>query len=572
MSERQPSGAPPATPRSDIDQALTVLSAGKDRWANLPLAEKLALLDRVQRDLAPLAELWSNAAADAKGLPRDSREAGEEWFTFAVMERNVRLLRRSLTDIGRYGRPRLPGRPHRATSGHLVVPVFPQTTADRLVFSGLRGEAWLKPGVDETVLEAEQAALYRDSRREGRLTLVLGAGNVTALGPSDILDKLFCEGHVVIYKAHPVTAYTGPLTERGFAALIEAGALRIVYGGAEEGTYLAYHPQVDELHITGSDRTYEAIVFGPGEEGARRKATQERILTKRFTCELGNVSPVIVVPGPWSDADLAYQGEQLAATLTINAGFFCLTTRVIVQHAGWPLRDALLDRVRRTLTAIPTRPAYYPGAERILTRFLSAHPAAERIGAAGEGHLPWTLIAGLDAEKRDEPCFTTEAFCPLFAETALAAGSVPDFIDRAAAFCNERLWGTLTATLLVHPRSLRDPAVAAAVDRAVSDLRYGTLGVNVWGLYGYVSMTGSWGAFPGHPSHDIQSGQGTVHNLLMLPCVEKTVLRAPFRIRPKPPTLPSHRNLLAVGHRLAEHEAAPSPWRLGRLMLAALRS
>ena len=50
--------------------------------------------------------------------------------------------------------------------------------------------------------------------------------------------------------------------ERALAPLIEAGYLAIVHGGGKEGAYLAEHPRIDTLHVTGSDKTYDAIVWG----------------------------------------------------------------------------------------------------------------------------------------------------------------------------------------------------------------------------------------------------------------------------------------------------------------------
>ena len=97
-------------------------------------------------------------------------------------------------------------------------------------------------------------------------------GNVSSIGPLDALYKLFVENHVVLYKAHPVNDYLGPLMERASGASWNAVVLRLVYGGAAEGAYLCQHAGVDEIHITGSDKTYEAIVFGPGADGERRKA------------------------------------------------------------------------------------------------------------------------------------------------------------------------------------------------------------------------------------------------------------------------------------------------------------
>ena len=46
----------------------------------------------------------------------------------------------------------------------------------------------------------------------------------------------------------------------------------IVRGGADSGKYLCEHPLVDEIHITGAGASHDAIVWGPGAEGAANKA------------------------------------------------------------------------------------------------------------------------------------------------------------------------------------------------------------------------------------------------------------------------------------------------------------
>src|SRR4029079_5198236 len=104
----------------------------------------------------------------------------------------------------------------------------------------------------------------------------------------DTLYKLFVENRVVRFKSNPVTAYLTPLLESGFKALIEQGFLRLVDGGGAEGAYLCNHPGIDEIHMTGSDRTFEAIIFGSGPEGAVRKAAGIPLLNKRFTAEPGS--------------------------------------------------------------------------------------------------------------------------------------------------------------------------------------------------------------------------------------------------------------------------------------------
>ena len=561
----------PPTSRPAIDVALRELKAAAPDWAAKTANERAALLDRLLRETAPLARPWATATAASKGVSPSSREGAEEWFTFANLLRTLRLLRRSFRETARDGRPRLPGRPHRMTTGQLAVPVFPVEPGDRLLFPGIRAEVWLEPEADERALDAVASREVGRCPATGHVVAVLGGGNATAIGPCDALEKLFLEGSVVALKMHGVTELIGPLLERGFAALIKAGCLRLIYGGVEEGSYLTSHELVDELHLTGSDHTYEAIVYGSGDEGARRKRGRQPRNDKPFTCELGNISPVIVVPGPWSADDLVYQAEHLVSTMVINAGFFCLATRVVVQHAGWEHRDALVNGMRRVLAGTPTRPAYYPGAGAIHDSFVANHPDAERYGDPPTGHLPWTFIPGLDPDAEGEACFSVEPFCGLFSETALPAATAAEFIDRAVEFCNRRLWGTLTATLLVHPASLRDPAVAVAIDRAVRGLRYGTVGVNLWGIYNYASLAGTWGAFPGHPPWDIQSGHGVVHNLLMLPRPEKTVIRGPFRMPFKPLNFPSNRSFAKISRHLAAYEAAPSWWRLAAMALAAVR-
>jgi hypothetical protein len=277
------------------------------------------------------------------------------------------------------------------------------------------------------------------------------------------------------------------------------------------------------------------------------------------------------VPGPWSASDLTYQAVHLASSLTNNAGFNCNASRVILTHGGWNQRDALLAALRAALAAVPPRAAYYPGAAARAQRFLDAHPEAECFGQATDGALPWTLIPGVNAEQPDDICFTTEAFCSLFAESPLAAATPAQFLDRAVAFCNDQLWGTLNATIIVHKSSLKDPAVAAALDRAIATLRYGTIGVNYWAGTAFIIGVIPWGAYPGHTLDDIQSGSGVVHNALMFSRPQKTVLRGPFRSTPTPPWFVTRRRAaLGVFPRLTALELAPSPAKMPGILRAAL--
>lgn len=556
-----------------MDAAVAALQARKDAWVACPVPERIQIVDAIMRDFHALAPRWVEASVHGKGARLGSLAEGEEWASGPyTLLKELRQLRSSLDDIRRYGRPRIPGPVTERPDGQVVARVFPQHGYDRVLFTGLTAEVWMRPGVTRAGLPETMAVAYAEKNHPGRVALVLGAGNISSIGPLDALYKLLVEDQVVLYKPNPVNAYLAPLIEEALRALIAPGFLTVVHGGTAEGAYLCQHPGVDEIHMTGSDKTFDAIVFGSGPEGAARKAAGTPLLSKRITGELGSVSPVIVVPGPWSARDLVYQGVNIASMLPNNAGFNCQAMRVLVQHAGWAQRAALLGQVRQTLARVPSRVAYYPGARDRFAAFLAAHPEAERLSAAQGDELPWTLIANVPPGQAGDIAFTTEAFCSLFAETALEAASVPDYIERAVAFANERIYGTLSATLIVHPASLRDPATGEAVERAIAELRFGTVGVNYWGGAGFTLGVTPWGAFPGHPLHDIQSGTGVVHNTLMFDQPQKSVLRAPFRVTPTPPWFVTQgRAARAVFRKLAALEATPSPLKVPSIAVDALR-
>jgi hypothetical protein len=562
---------PSDLPRAELDAAVAALQAKKGEWAAVGVRERLTLLDRLIRDTLAVAGRWTAACQEAEGLDPSHPSSGEEALVGPYfLLRNLRLLKKSLRGIELIGRPWIPGPITTRPSGQAVARVFPQDVWDRTFYPGVTAEVWMEPGVTALDLPATQAVAYRQRERPGGVALVLGGGNVSSIGPMDALSKLFIDDRVVLYKVHPVNAYLAPLFGEAFRALVERGYLRQVEGGAEAGAYLSAHPGIDEIHITGSDKTYEAIVFGPGPEGEARKAAGRPLSPKPVTAELGNVSPVLVVPGPWSAADLAYHAENLASMLVNNAGFNCNAARVIVTHAGWPQREALLAALRERLANVPARKAWYPGAEQRFARFLRAHPEGELIGEGGRDRLPWALIPGLDPERQDDVCFRVEAFCGLFGELPLAAPDPAAFLERAVDFCNNTLWGTLNATLLVHPKSLADPQVARALDRAIERLRYGTISLNHWAAIGYGLVIPPWGGFPGQPPEDIQSGTGWVHNTLMFSHPQKTVVRAPFRVRPKPVWFASHRTAHRLTPKLTAFEAAPSPAKLPAIFSLAL--
>jgi Aldehyde dehydrogenase family len=541
-------------------------------WAATDAAARADLLQQVITDTMAASDDWLAAACAAKGLTPGTTEAGEELFTgIGTLVRMARLLRDALHDIAKEGKPSFAGPVREAADGRLRVQVFPASAFDRITFPQTTAEIYMQPGATRDGLVAGQAAAYADPLGHAGTALVLAAGNVASLGPRDVLSKLFVDGKVVVMKANPVNDYLVPHWRRALAVLLDAGVLRIVEGGAAVGQYLTGHARIDEVHITGSDKTYDAVVFGTGPEGARRKEADEPVLDKPVTAELGSVSPVIVVPGKWSIPELLYQAEHVATMLVNNAGFNCVSARLVVTHAAWPQREAFLGALTQTLVGITTRRAYYPGAGDRRDAFAAAHPEAEEYGSGPDDALPWTFIRGVPPGQTGDICFNVESFYGQVAETALTAPSPAAFVDAATAFCNDVVWGTLGATIIVSPSSLKDQSVAESVDRAVADLRYGSIGVNVWHALSFAMGLTSWGAYPGHARTDIQSGTGVVGNSAMFGRPQKSVVRGPFRARPKPPWFATATGSYDVMRRFVAFEAEPSAAKIPGLLLAAMR-
>lgn len=559
----------PVAAQPALDAQLARLQAGKLAWAQLSVAGRIAVLDQIVADLPAIEERWVAASLAAKGGHMDSLAEGEERFTLTVTYRLLRYLRKALVDIEKHGQPRLPGKVCWKHAGEWRLDVYPQSVKDFLALPFVQAEVRVYDSMQGD--EPPRAAFYRQSQPEGKLCLVLAAGNIASTVNYDFLHKLFVEGQAVFLKMNPVNAYLAPLIEEGFRALIEPGYMQVAEGGVEVANYLVQHPAIDELHLTGSDRTYEAIVFGPGEEGRQRKRDKQPLVTKPFSAELGNISPVIVVPGPWSDADVRKQAAKIGGWLVRNAGFNCITPRMVIQHAGWPQRQPLSQAIASYLAQMPTRKAYYPGTERQHAQFLQAYPQAQQLGQPSAGQLPWTYVPGLDPADADQLAFCEEPFMGLFSETALDAADTVDYIARAVKFANEQLWGSLCASIIVHPKSMQDPLVAAAVEQAVHDLNYGTVVVNHWGALGYYMCITPWGAAPGHDMFDIQSGVGFINNPLMFDRPLKSVVRAPFVSVPDPYHAHSKRSYLYF-RQDTRYQAKPSVWNLVKSLWYALIS
>ena len=333
-------------------------------------------------------------------------------------------------DLAREGAPHIDAsRVHERADGQVTVDVFPNAFYDRLLLSGVRAQVWMQPGVTRDNLKSTMAVWYRQSAPQPRVALVLGAGNIASIPPLDVLYKLIADGAVCVLKMNPVNGCLRPDFEDALKPLVDGGFLRFAYGGAEVGKQLCNHPLVDEIHITGSDRTFNAIVAGG--------------VTEPITAELGNVSPTIVVPGPWTDADFRFQAEQIVTQKLHNDGFNCIASQVLVLRARLG-RRAQAHRPDRIGHARGARsPGVLSGSERTLRTPCDWARIGTLSWRSDQGYTPRTIVR---VNAGGNPNFEIEAFASVLAVTTLP-GDAPTFLRDAVTFANDRLWGTLGADL-----------------------------------------------------------------------------------------------------------------------------
>jgi hypothetical protein len=256
--------------------------------------------------------------------------------------------------------------------------------------------------------------------------------------------------------------------------------------------------------------------------------------------------------------------------VTNNGSFNCNAAKLLILPKGWALRETFLQKISDVLGRVPPRKAYYPGAFQRYEALTTAHADVRALGTRTNEALPWTLVLGLDPADSNEKNFVTEPFCSIVSEVSIGSTDPLEFLQAAVPFANDRVWGTLNATLFVHPKVEAAASAKAAIEGAIRDLRYGTVAVNAWPALGYALVSTPWGGHPSATLANVQSGLGWVHNTVMLEDIEKCVVRAPLKPMPKHIYFPSHKTLDQLGRRLVQFEGAPSWLKVPGLAIAAL--
>ncbi|MCX7567374.1 hypothetical protein OS189_13570 [Sulfitobacter sp. F26169L] len=72
---------------------------------------------------------------------------------------------------------------------------MPHSIWDHLFLSGVKAEVWMQHGVTAANLPGHTTAAYDipAAERQGKVALILGAGNIASIAPLDVFQKLFQE-------------------------------------------------------------------------------------------------------------------------------------------------------------------------------------------------------------------------------------------------------------------------------------------------------------------------------------------------------------------------------------------
>ena len=499
----------------DIDRFITTLRTKSKEYNSINNVQLASMLEETISNIKEVSFFWATICSDNKGTTKTPAE-GEEWLggPFASVLATQYYIK-SLTNDDDLSEKKY-------NSEENSYKVFPNNFIERITF----------PFIDAKVIFNKSMSFddinkYRGfSKRydiDPSITLVLGAGNFSSIPYLDVLYHLITRKSVILLKLNPVNEYLKPVFEKVFQNFIERGYIIVTTGNIDESKYMATHPGINHIHLTGSDKTFEDIVYGRElTEKERKSKSLPKINNKPISSELGNVTPIIIHPGKWSTSDIKYQARKIVTAKLNNNGFNCIAAQVVVLPDGWGQTDTLIKFVKHYMSKAKERKAYYPESIERLER-LEKDKGYERVNALNcvTPHLTREIKAYSKFEI-DEVWSSTIYF------KKIEYTSIEDFADKAIDYCNDELWGNLGVSIIIkdHDKKFNKHITNLYIDK----LNYGTVAINEWAAIGYIIPQLPWGGFPGNRDNNIQSGQSVVHNSMLFESPLKGVVNTKFRI------------------------------------------
>jgi len=499
----------------DIDRFISTLRTKSKEFNSINNIQLASMLDETISNIKEVSYFWATICSDNKGTTKTPAE-GEEWLggPFASVLATQYYIK-SLTndddlDEGNFN------------NSENSYKVFPNNFIERITFPFINAKVYFNKS-----MSFEDINKFRGfSKRydiEPSITLVLGAGNFSSIPYLDVLYHLITRRSVILLKLNPVNDYLKPVFEKVFKNFIERGYIIVTNGNINESKYMATHPGINHIHLTGSDKTYEDIVYGRELTGNERSIkTVPKVNSKPITSELGNVTPIIIHPGKWSTSDIKYQARKIVTGKLNNNGFNCIAAQVVVLPDGWGHTETLIKYVKYYMNKAKDRKAYYPDSIERLTK-LEKDKSYERVNSLSctTPHLTREIKA-YNKYELDEVWSSTIYF------RKIAYSNAEDYVKKSIDYCNNELWGNLGVSVII--KNHNNKFNKHITNSYIENLKYGTIAINEWAAIGYIIPQLPWGGFPGNKDNDIQSGQSVVHNSMLFESPLKGIVETKFRI------------------------------------------
>ena len=499
----------------DIDRYITTLRTNSKEFNNISDLQLSSMLEEVISNIKEVAYFWSTVCSDNKGTSKTPAE-GEEWlggpFAAVLATQYYIDTLQSNDDLSLES----------YNKEENSYKVFPNKFIERLTFPFIDAKVYFNKSMSFDDINKFRGFSKRYDI-DPSITLVLGAGNFSSIPYLDVLYHLITRRSVILLKLNPVNEYLKPVFEKVFQNFIERGYVIVSTGNVYESKYMANHQGVDHIHLTGSDKTFEEIVYGRHLNDKERKLKNlAKLNTKNITSELGNVTPIIIHPGNWSTSDIKYQARKIVTGKLNNNGFNCIAAQIIVLPDGWGQTDTLIKYIKFYMNKAKDRKAYYPESIERLNK-LEKDKAYERVNKLScvTPHLTREIKA-YNKYELDEVWSSALYF------KRIAYSSSEDFSNKAIDYCNNDLWGNLGVSVIMkdHDKNLN----SHILENYIEKLEYGTVAINEWAAIGYIIPQLPWGGFPGNKDNDIQSGKSIVHNSMLFESPLKGVVQTKFRI------------------------------------------
>jgi aldehyde dehydrogenase (NAD(P)+) len=497
----------------DVDRNISTLRLNSQAFSKIENILLSDMFDECIQNIKSIAYFWATIGADNKGIKGTVAE-GEEWLggpfasTIALQYyidflRNNTVITEDLINDNK-------------------IHIFPNKPIEKLLFPFITADMHFSKNMSKSDIINSRGFGTRLGFKNG-ISLILGAGNVSSIPLLDTIYDMVVNRHCILLKLNPVNEYLKPVFEKVFENFISRGFMVVTTGDINVSSYMTAHSGITNMHLTGSDKTYENIVYGSTlNEKDKGKKTLSKKNKKPFTTELGNVTPFIIHPGKWSTSEIKYQARKIVTAKLNNNGFNCIAAQVIVLPKNWKQSQQLVEAIKKQLATEKDRLAYYPNSTETLKRLKSNKTIfQENDLTCATPHLTKDLDLN-DYYEKNEVWSSTLFFKYLEHDNDL------DYVNKAISYVNQDVWGNLGVAVLIKKHDSKK--VKDITKNYVDNLKYGTIAINEWPALGFIIPTMPWGGYPGNKDSDIQSGQGYVHNAYFFESPLKGVLYSKFKL------------------------------------------